>query len=205
MGELCRARGLRSCQRGLGREGLGEPQVQVAPLAGQQVGIDRFSQQRMTKRVPHRRAVGSEQVVLDRLAQRVGEVILGQLRDCRQQGVIDRPSGNRGDPQHTPNDRRPRLDSSEQGVAQGIGQRFAGLKRRRQQLLREERVALGALEQPVNERRGRRFVEDCRDLLADLRARERPQLDPQRPAGSLQLEHAVTQGMARGAAHRCGS
>src|SRR5205085_11816225 len=114
----------------------------------------------------------------------------------REQRVIDRPAGDGGDLQHVADPARLCLDSREQDVAKGLGERFTGLARRGKQFLGEEGVALGSLEQTIDERRRRGFVEDSSDLLAKLLSRERFQLEPGRSAAALELEHEWSQRMA---------
>ena len=48
----------------------GEPQMEASPLAGQQVCIDRFSKERVAKRIARAGGIVGEQVALDGIAQR---------------------------------------------------------------------------------------------------------------------------------------
>ena len=59
-------------------ERASEPQMQDPALAGQEVGVDRFSEQRMAKRVVGRRRVVGEQIVVDGLTERAVQIILGR-------------------------------------------------------------------------------------------------------------------------------
>jgi hypothetical protein len=122
-------------------EVLGVAGVQPAALAGQQLGVDRLAQQRVPEDVGIAR-VGHQHVVGDGIAQGLVELVVGQLRHGREQIVLDPTPGDRGQPQHLLGDRRQALDAGHQHLGEPDGQ---PARRRRHQLLGEERVALAPL------------------------------------------------------------
>ena len=76
----------------VGLERLGEPRVQAAVLAGQQVAVDRLADQRVAERVV---AVGvdHEHLVGDRLARALHHLVRRQVGDRLEQRVRGRPVG----------------------------------------------------------------------------------------------------------------
>jgi hypothetical protein len=128
--------------------------------------------------------IDDDDVVRHRLAQTGDELVAGHARGALEQPVADARAGDRGDPQHRRGRRAQRLDAQDQRVDEVRRQPFAG--GRRGQLLGEERVALGAREEVVDEARVGPALEDAGQLGDDLIAREaldRHALDDRRALG----------------------
>jgi hypothetical protein len=114
------------------------------------------------------------------VAQRVGQVRLGQRGGRRQQLVVHVAPAHRGNAHDRLSARIERVDAGQQHVAQRRRQPLGALPGRRDELLGEERVALGAREDGVEQRLGRSFAEDSRELFAGLGARQAIERQPPR-------------------------
>jgi hypothetical protein len=137
------------------REGGGVRGVAAYPLAGQQVGVDGLGEQRVPEGVAvlvHR----DEHVVLHCGAQCVVQRQRVERDDRGQLGVRDPPSRARGGPDHVGGGLVQRVEPDQQQVGEVVGQPAArpgahvigagAWVRRLGELLGEERVALGALD-----------------------------------------------------------
>ncbi len=104
------------------------------------------------------------------------------------------PGGGRH-PQDVARLLRQRLDPDHQRVAEGRRD-LGALGRRREQLLGEERVAVGALEHVPDQRLARLLAEDRDQESAELLARKRSQVDPLDDGSAIELRHERPQGVA---------
>ena len=117
--------------------------------------------------------VGHEHVVLEALAQRIVELVVANARDGGEQPIRHRRACSGRDPQQPLGSGRETLDARQQDVAQrqrqlvGVG---AALDRA-EDLLDEERVALRALVDQVDQTCAGRRAEDRGELLLDVIAR----------------------------------
>jgi hypothetical protein len=166
-------------QRRIGRQRLAVSGVDPRPLARERVAVDGVARERMAEDVAALGLVDHQHVVLDGIAERRIEVGILQAGDRGQQPVGHRAAPGRRDAQQLLGGWVQALDAGEQDVAQGqrqlIGVRAA--LHRVEDLLDEERVALGALMDLVHEPRGRRLAQDGLELTRDLRAAEALELD----------------------------
>ena len=157
-GAACRRPVRRELGRGrrrlAARELVGEPRVQLLALAGQQRGVDRLGEERVAEaKAPS--LIGDEDAVLDGTAQRLAHVVLRQPRRGAQQRVADVAPGRGRQPQHA---LRPAVEArhaSQQQLAQPARELAALVARRGEELLGEERVALRAGDDRVDQRRRR--------------------------------------------------
>ena len=158
--ELRRHRGRRNVaeQRGVALERVGQPGVQVAALARQQVAVDRLADQRVAERVGVARG-GHQHLVRDRLAQALPQVRGVELGQPGEQGMAHRVL-DRDDAHDLLRVGAEPLDAVEQQVAQRVRQVERALGGRGEQLLGVERVALAALIQAVRQLLGGGLVED---------------------------------------------
>ena len=137
--------------------------MQLGALAGQQVVDDDLAQQRVPERV-EALLVGDDELRGDRLAQRLAQLARVQ-RSTRRRGSAwssRRPAASSRS-SSCASSRQP-LDPQHQRVAQRRRQRAAPVHPGRQQLLGEQRVALRAREQPVEQilaRLGPRMSASC--------------------------------------------
>jgi hypothetical protein len=164
------------------REFLREPGVELLALAGQDRGGDRLRQQRVAEPEAAGRLLGDQHAVVDRLAQRLAHLALGEPRDGGEQRVADVASGGRGQAQQAP---RPVVEPGhalEQQVAQATRERTAPLAAGVEQLLGEEGVALGAGDDRRRERRRQRRVGVRLQQRCQLIVAERAELQHQRRA-----------------------
>ena len=107
--------------------------------------------------------------------------------------MVNRASSDCRDLQHLAHTPWVLVDAREQHLTKRLGQRRARFLRRRQQLLREERIALGALEQTIDKRCRRWRIKNPGYLLSKLDAGETRELDPCRTTGAFQLEQKRSQ------------
>ena len=166
-------------------------QVQRRALAGQQVVDDHLAQQRVAERV-EALVVGDDELRGDGLAH--GHARIEGAR--RGQDLVVQPLAGREHAQQLLRVRGEPLDPQHQRVTQGRRERAAPVRPGREQLLGEQRVAFRAREQAPQQVAARRLAEDVRELLAQLVARERPQLDAAGARVALQLGEQRAQGMA---------
>ncbi len=172
---------IRAGQLGVVLEGLGIGLVQLSALAGKQIIVDRGPPQGVTEAVPASRRIDDQQLLLDRLAQGQMQLGLGQSSHERQQAVRRPARGGRHDAERVLGARREELGAGQQDVAQG-GREVVGIEtpvaRDVQQLLDEQRDALGALRDEVDQLTVRAMAEDGLDLGGDAVGLETRQLHP---------------------------
>ena len=92
-------RKLRCSRHPAARELSSKPRVQPFALPRQDRRVDRLREERMPEAEAPGLRLGDEDAVLHRLAERVAQLPLGQLRDCPEQRVADFASGCRGQAQ----------------------------------------------------------------------------------------------------------
>ena len=173
---------------------VGQPRVQRAALAGQQVAVDGLADERVAERVGLAGA-RHEHLVGDRLAQALQQVGLVELREGGEQLVAHRVL-DADDTHDLLRGLRQPLHARDEQVAQRLGQLVAAVGGGREQLLGVERVALAALEQPVGELVGRRRVEDRGDLRDQLVAAEAREAEAVDAGRALELGQQRPQRMA---------
>jgi hypothetical protein len=188
--------GVRPGKRRVGLDRRAERGVQSAALAGQQVLVDGVARERMPEAVARTVVLDDEKMLLDRLAERGEQRLVGQAGDGGEQPLRDTAAGDRPRAQHSLRRLAEPVEPCEQHVAERrrhLG--TAGLDDD-EHLLDEERVALGAVEDELDERRGRRVAADRRQLLPYLLVREAAQLQPLDRADALELGERLAQRMA---------
>ena len=156
-------------------ERAGEGSVHLGALARQQVVVHDLAQQRVAEGVL---AVGQRDgdLARHRLTKRVEQLARLEPHDRGEQLVIG--GGLAGEPaQQLLRGARQPLHAQHQRVAQRRRQSAAAVEPRREDLLREERVPLGAHIEALDEAGIGRRGEDPLELLAELLAREGRQLD----------------------------
>ena len=135
----------------------------------------------MTEAVPASRRIDDQQLLLDRLAQGQMQLGLGQSSHERQQAVRRPAGGGRHYAERVLGARREELRTGQQDVAQG-GREVVGIEtpvaRDVQQLLDEQRDALGALGNEVDQLTVGAMAEDGLDLGGDAVRLKTLQLHP---------------------------
>ena len=171
-----------------------ERQVQLGPLARQQVVVDDLAQERVTEPVDAV-VIDDQNMTVDRLAQGVAERPRLEPARLRQQLVVE-PLTDGDEPQRVAGRLGQPLDPQHQRVAQRVGSGAAAVEPGREQLLAEQRVAAGPLPQPLQQVGGGRRAEDVRRLLGQLVAAERLDRDPARARVELELREQRPQRVA---------
>ena len=166
-------------------ERAGEREVQLRALAGQQVVGDDLAQQRVAEGVAAL-LVGDDELRGGGLPQRLAQRARIDPGGLGEHGVIE-PAAGGEQPQQLLGRTRQALDPQHQRVAQRRRQRAAAVEAGRQQLLGEQRVALRAREQPAEQVLARGAAEDVGELLGQLGARQRVQLDAAGAGVALEL------------------
>ena len=142
--------------------------VLLGPLTRQQVVVDNLAQQRVAEAVA---AVGvrDRNLAADGLAQPLAQ--LARLEPCEatEQVVVERLAGQPA--QHLLGRLREPLHAQHERVAQRRRQRAAPVQPDGEQLLGEQRVALAARVEPLQQARVGRVAEDVLELLGHLVAR----------------------------------
>ena len=164
------------------RELVGQPRVQLLALAGQDRRVDRLRQERVAESEAAGRLHGDEDAVLDRQAQRLPDGGLGERRQSQEQRVPDVAAGRRREPQQALGRAVEPGDPLEQQVTQATRELVALAVGRGQELLREEGVAFGAVDDRIAQRRGCRGVGVRREQRRQLLGRERSQVEQERRA-----------------------
>ena len=126
-----------------GAQHLGVRRVQADPLAGQQVVVDRLSEQGVPEGVGVG-ARGHQHVGLDGGAHRGLECRRPEVADLGEQVVGDVAAGHGGDPHHLPGLVVEPVEPVQQHVGEVPGHAPAARRDGPDELLDEERVALGA-------------------------------------------------------------
>ena len=172
-------------QPGIGAEDLGEAGVQPGTLARQQVVVDGLADERVPERVSV--LVRSQHVGCHRGPQPASEVVVGQPGHRRQQRVPAALPARARCPQQLLRLLGQPLHRGEQQVAQRLGQLGAQAAVAAQQLLDEQRVALGTLVYLVSQPRLRLAADDAGRKLIGLQPAQPGQLHPLHPAEPAQL------------------
>jgi len=173
---------------------VGERQVQLGALTREQVVVQRLAQERVAEAEAGLPA-GDQHLLGDRLAQRRLHGVELQPGDRRERSLVEHAP----DRDHARNPLRvgrELLDPRDERVAQALGRGAAAVEPGREQLLGVERVALAALEQPVEQRLVGLGAEDVAQRLGQLQAIERPQLDPADAVEALELGQQRSQRVA---------
>ena len=181
--------------RPVGGEGPGEALVHVLALSRQQRRVCRLGDEGVTEPVAPRRAVGDEQPVVDRLAQRLDDLLLAERHGGGQDRRRHRaPRGGR-EADDRPRRRVQALEVREQRVLEQLGELGLVAQRRGDQLLGEERVALRAGADRLDQLGAQRAVALAGDERRELVPRERSELhrerDPAAPQPGGQPVHRV--------------
>ena len=181
--------------RVLGEE-LGHADVQRDPLTGQEIVVDRFVDQRVTEAVFESAGLGDEHLLFDRLTDRVEQPRVVESGDRRNEPVVGMAADHGCAAQHLARVVGQCVDAREHDVAQRrwdcIVERGTG----GEQLLHEERVAVGTLVCSLDELRAGMRSDNRRDELAGLVTVEARQVDAFGRARTIELGERGPQGMA---------
>ena len=164
-------------ERGVGGQLGGVPLVGAHPLAREQVVVDGLGQQR----VPEGVAAGlgrHEDVVLDGVADGDVEVARRQVADAGQQAVGDLPPRSRCHPHDVLGGGLELVDSDQEEPGEVACGARTPQRARRGELLCEEGVALGALDDGLDLRLAQRAVDEALNQLADVAVGQRGEVDP---------------------------
>ena len=93
MGDLGGHRGLSPRERRLHRERLGERGMKRSALAGDEIGVDRFPQERVAECVAE--TIADQHLLRDRFAQRSDQLGVLHHDERPEQSVVDCAAGNR--------------------------------------------------------------------------------------------------------------
>jgi hypothetical protein len=165
---------------------LRERGVQARALARERLVVGHFLEQGMAEGEGVR--VGHQHVMKGRLANRLAELRLGEVDRVRQHVVMNAAAAHRRGASHRLSRRVERPDARQEHVAQRCRQLFGALRPgRRDELLREQRVARRAREHRLDETRVGSVLEDPLQLGAELVPAEPLELDAlgDRPAAGL--------------------
>ena len=157
-------------QLGIRGERLGDPAVGPGCLAGEQRGDDRLLEEGVTER--QNAVAGMQDVGVDRRPQHVLEPLTGHVHDRLEQLVRQGAPDHAGGAQDLLGRGGERLEPGHEQVAHGGRQAGVIVLRQGQELLGEERVALGAVVHVVEEPLVGRDTEDVADLVGLLLAAE---------------------------------
>ena len=178
-----------------------ERQVQLRPLAGEQVVLDASRRSAWRNRyIPSSWATRRWPSAASRSASRS---VRGSSRSPppRADGrADDRPRRAAAAPARV---RQP-LDAQHQRVAQRVRRRAAAVEPGRQQLLAEQRVAAGARPQPLQQVGSRRGADDVGQQLGELVAGERREAGRAARAGRVPAPPVAGAAGGRGAPRRIG-
>ena len=181
-------------RRGAALERLGEGAVKLGPLAGEQVVGDDLAEQRVAEGVA---VVGlrDDQVARDGLAQRADERGAVHAADVGERRVVDLLADGE-DAQELLRRLAELLDADHQGVAERDRQRAAAVHAGGEQLLHEERVALAARVEALEQVAGGRLAEDVLEGGGELGAAQRLDRDPPHRGVALDLGEQGAQRVA---------
>ena len=157
--------------------------MQVAALAGQEVGEHRFVQQRVAERVVV--VLGDDEVVGHRLAEGGRERRLLDGTDRGERGVANAAPADGGRAQDDLGVAADAVDAGQQQLADSV--REAAGPGRGGELLGEERVAVRPLEHLAGELGSRAGAEDALQLLGEVGRAEGLQPQVLDAVGPLQL------------------
>ena len=161
-GQLPGAIGPRQRVGGLPLEGVGDAPVQAGALRRQEVGVDHLADERVAEAIGPGVVIHHQQVGVHRGADRRLQRRIVQPDDGLEQVVAGLPSDRRDRAEHLPGRLVEGRDIGGDQVGEHDGDRLScGV--RRHELLREERVALAASDDLVDELRRRRAVAQAFD------------------------------------------
>ena len=181
-------------ERRIGLQRAGQRGVQRPALAREQVVGQRLAHERVAEAVGVGLGVRHDDVVRHRLAQPGHQVVGREAARALEQPVTHARARDGSQAQDGLGGRSQRLDAQHERIGDVGGQALAGGGGG--QLLGEERVALGAGEQLVDEARLGPAPEDPRQLRDDLLAREALQSDALDDRGALGFGQQRSEGMA---------
>ena len=168
-------------------EEFGDAGVQRNAISREEIVVHGFVHQRVPEAISHAVVVGDEHLFEHGIAQRLEQLRLGKLHERGEQAVVGTTTDHGRAAQHFLRDRRQRVDAREHDLAQRLGEGVAVGIVGGEELLGEERVAIGTGVGAVDEL-GRRIAADDRgDELAQLVAIEARELDAFDDAGSVEL------------------
>ena len=151
--------------------------MELLTLAGQQRLVDGLGEQRVTEAEAAVRLIRHQDVVLDGLAQRLGDRELRRVHHDGQQPVRDVPAGGGDDAQHRSGVRIEAGDAGDQQVMQRRREVVLAARGGRRKLDREERVALRASAHRCRQLSGQRLIDARGDEGLDVLVGERPELN----------------------------
>ncbi len=184
-------------QGAVGLQGLGVAAVEAGALTGQQIVDDGLADQGVAEAVARAVHGGHQGVAADGRAQRLEEGVLGHLADGGEEFVLDRGAALGGDAHHPLGVLGQRLDAHQQQIAQGVAQAVqTAVGEAAGQLLDEEGIALGTLEDPVDGGLFGLAAGDPGELGADLGAGEAGQFHPVDRPRAVDLRQERAQRMA---------
>ena len=181
-------------QRRIGLQRAGQRGVQRPALAGEQVVGQRLAHERVAEAVGVGLGVRHDDVVRHRLAQPGHELVGREAGRALEQPVAHARARDGSEAQDGLGGRAQRLDAQHERIGDVGRQALAGGGGG--QLLGEERVALGAGEELVDQARLGPAPEDPGELRDDLLAREALQADALDDRGALGFGHQRTQRVA---------
>ena len=179
---------------GLGLERARQGEVQLGVLAREEVVVDDLAQQRVAELVAAAR-VGDDHVRLRGLAHDGAQLGPAEAARVGEHVVRDHARGGE-QPQHLLGRLAQALDPDHQRVAQRRRQPAAAVEPRREQLLGEQRVALAARVEALEQLGVGRPAEDVVEQVGELVARQPRQLDPAGAGVALELGEQGAQRVA---------
>ncbi|MET3962191.1 hypothetical protein ABIE44_002125 [Marmoricola sp. OAE513] len=166
--------------------------VHPDPLARQQVAVHGLGEQRVPEAVEVV-AGGHQDVELDGLAQRGLEVGGGHSGHLGEQRVGDPTAGDGRGPHHLVRHLAETVQTDQQQVGQVLGHRAARHGGRADELLDEERIALGARHDAGDVRLAQRFGVQLLDQRPHVAGTERLELHPADPGHPAPLGSGAAQ------------
>jgi hypothetical protein len=154
-------------QLGAPPDRLADRVVELGALARKQIAVDRLGHERVPERVAAA-AVQDEDLMGDGVAGSDQQIGRRQRRHRANQVVRHGAVGDRGDAHDVLRRRRQPLHAHEQRIGERGGKLVAAAVRGGQELFRVQRIAVGAVKQPRDERRIGRGFEDAGELLGRL-------------------------------------
>jgi hypothetical protein len=194
VGQACRParRSIPSLQAGF--QGTGKGRMQNDPLAGQQLRVDRLGQQRVAEQVAGATRLGQQHLLVDRLAQRLRQLLVVHAGDRRQQRLRHARAGRSSDAEQLLGVAAKPHHPGQEYLLQAWRQHAAaGALAGQQQLLGKERVALRTRIDLLDQPGGRVAAEQAGELLGHLRAGEPRQLQPLHAPVAGQLAQQAAQ------------
>jgi len=171
---------------------LDVPAVQPHPLAGQQVVVHGLAEQRVPE--PVGALAGDEDVLLDGMAQRLVEGLRGQVGDGGEQVVADPAARHGGGAYDGPGRVAQPVEPDEEDVGELVGDPVVRAAGGADELLDEERVALGAGDDVLPLAPAHRGV-DRGDQVPDVVVAERVEGEAADPGHARPLGHLAAQGV----------